>query len=147
MTNPEFPEMARAHFYSRIANGLHGLIQQQEMAEWWKANPPIRIPDELIMETQQMIKAIKVNIQEALERLQFCPICGCQLTIDPGFNEHRVCHCGQFTITDVYLDGDVGYQFVAINPEEVEYAPDCSAASGPGLPEDAADSDHEAVQG
>lgn len=61
---------------------------------------------------------MKVNIQEALDRLQYCPICGENLHTPADTTLLRACdEHGDFSVQDVYLNGEVGYQFIAVVEE------------------------------
>jgi hypothetical protein len=56
--------------------------------------------------------AMKVNLEEALDRLRVCPICGRELESNPDHPSIRYCdEDGEFTVRDVWLDGDVTFEF------------------------------------
>jgi hypothetical protein len=57
---------------------------------------------------------MKVNVQDALNRLTVCPVCGAGLTVYPDYPTERSCHCGDFTITEVWTNGDVTFEFKMI---------------------------------
>jgi hypothetical protein len=98
--------LPRSYFYQRLANDL--------MCELVMNKPPLTTPrKELVM---------KVNIQDALDRLRVCPVCGHELESNPDHPAIRYCECGEFTVTEVWLDGDVTFEFkmFAVNVETIE---------------------------
>jgi hypothetical protein len=58
----------------------------------------------------------KVNIEEAVHRLRYCPVDGALLVSYPGYPLARSCECGEFEIRDVWLDGDVSFEFKMTAP-------------------------------
>lgn len=52
-----------------------------------------------------------INIQERLNKLTKCPVCGEPLTFYPDDPQTRNCECGSFRITEVHTNGDVVFEF------------------------------------
>jgi hypothetical protein len=95
--------LPRSYFYRRIADALHEVIQRNTSGE-----------------DQQPAMVAKVNLQEAMSRLVSCPVCGAPLGWMPDFPLEKSCDCGDFTITEVWANGDVTFTFIMISPEKVE---------------------------
>lgn len=62
----------------------------------------------------------KVNVLEAVNRLTICPVCGAQLGWSPDYPLEKSCDCGDFTIVDVWADGDVSFEFKMASLKKVE---------------------------
>lgn len=65
---------------------------------------------------------MRVNIQDALSCVKFCPVCGDEIIPNPDHPLYRECECGEFQVSDVWLDGDVSFEFkmFAVNVEPTE---------------------------
>lgn len=107
--------LPRSYFYRRIAADMRAVLERHR-------SQGDREP-EMVM---------KVNVQDALNRLVKCPVCGGDLHIYPDYMLERACSngCGDFVITEVWSDGDVTFSFkmtaeekmalVESSPEEVQ---------------------------
>lgn len=84
----------KSYFYARLAEGIREVIARESVLE---ENP------------REMV--FKVNIEESVARLKFCPCCGSELAPTGGSPSGRACECGEFTITDVWSDGEVVFAF------------------------------------
>lgn len=95
----------KSYFYLRIANAMREVVERDTVQEG---------------EHPKMVA--KVNIQEALDRLVSCPVCGGRLQVYQGYPLERACitGCGDFTITEVWSDGDVVFEFKMAAPEKLE---------------------------
>jgi hypothetical protein len=62
---------------------------------------------------------MKVNLQEAMEKLHNCPVCGAELRTYDDYPLERSCSCGDFTVTEVWSTGDVVFQFKMNATEEI----------------------------
>jgi hypothetical protein len=113
------PGLPRSYFYNRIATGLRelqlnleaGVATTQLFA--WGSPAPIA---QHITETRR--PAMKVTLQDALNRLKVCPVCGGELETLAEYPQERSCDCGDFTITEVYSDGDVVFEFKMLAPDQ-----------------------------
>lgn len=127
----------RSYFYGRLLEGMKDLERQKYLIE----NRPIRfgidmqgmvaagekmrekiqelLPQSFAIDLEQTWKeysvtqetAVKVNIQEQLSSLKFCPCCGEEMGTDPTYPQERSCECGDFTVQSVFGDGDVIFEF------------------------------------
>lgn len=104
MTDPITLGLPRSYFYKRIADALHEVIQRNTYGE-----------------DRQPEMVAKVNIQEALDRIQVCPVCGHAIQIYEAYPLERSCgnDCGEFTITEVWGTGDVTFEFKMTAPERM----------------------------
>lgn len=75
---------------------------------------------ESIEEDRELEMVIKVNLQETLDRLKNCPACGSELMTYTEYPQERICAegCGDFTIADVYGNGDVVLAFRLLAKDE-----------------------------
>lgn len=105
MTDPTHQEgLPRSYFYRRLVNAMHDIIER-EIAQ---KGPPPEMAD-------------KVDIQEALGRLVTCPVCSRPLTTYTNYPHERVCgSCGEFTVTAVWLTGDVEFTFKMLGAPSVQ---------------------------
>lgn len=106
----------RSEFYARLARDIHCIIDRE-----WTTNLASPIPlqrEEEIEYTPEPQPVIRVNIQDALNRLTVCPVCGDELEFPIDYPMERTCHCGDFTIVEVAGDGEVVFQFRMIPLEE-----------------------------
>jgi hypothetical protein len=92
----------RSYFYRRIAAAMHEIVNRADE------------------EGDQPEMVTKVNLQEAIERLTTCPVCGASLIAYDNYPLERSCACGDFTITEVWSDGDVTFAFKMTAPEKLE---------------------------
>lgn len=100
INNHEAPGLPRAYFYARFVSAAREVLARDPLQE-----TPTTMVD-------------KVNIQEALDRLLKCPVCGGPLETNPSHPQFRMCsaECGDFSVTDVWMDGDVTFEFRMIAP-------------------------------
>lgn len=104
MANNHQPGLPRSYFHARIAGAIHELIAQRTELE----------------ESRPRMMISKVNLEEAANRLLYCPVCGHQLASYPGYPTARSCEHGEFEIKDVWLDGDVSFEYKMTAPESLE---------------------------
>lgn len=104
MTDPIMLGLPRSYFYARIAEAMHAVIDRESILG--------------SSEHQEMV--MKVNIQDALGRLLLCPVCGHKLSTLDNYPQERSCECGDFTVTEVWSDGDVVFEFKMLAPEKIE---------------------------
>lgn len=137
MTDPGYP---RSYFYERLAGGLQQLAfkkleqledESGESVQLFNRESPhplgeimaghIGVRDMRWSQPRMEMRVIKVNIQDTLNRMKVCPCCGEELSaVDPMT---RSCECGEFTITDVYSDGDVTLEFRLVAADEPNNVP------------------------
>lgn len=98
--------LGRSHFYRTISVLMRELVVQKNDVEG---------------HGETMV--VRVNIQEALSRLRFCPIDGEEFRVFEGDVLSRGCDHGDFNITDVWGDGDVDFKYAMFAPKEEESAP------------------------
>jgi hypothetical protein len=127
--------MARADLYARLLDGFDHLLDQKfkESVQIWPDDEPIPMGDgTYIMPTEIEIVSVPehhgivgmlwgakrqeepmrvINVQESLNRLQHCPVCGGELFFYPDDNQTRNCTCGSFKMTEVHSDGDIIFEF------------------------------------
>lgn len=96
--------LPRSYFHARIAGAIHELIAQRTELE----------------ESRPRMMISKVNLEEAANRLLYCPVCGHPLASYPGYPTARSCEHGEFEIKDVWLDGDVSFEYKMTAPESLE---------------------------
>lgn len=95
--------LPRSYFYQRFVHAAREVLARGH-----------------IQEDREPEMATKVNLQEALNRLVTCPVCGDELVTYPEYPMERSCECGDFTPTEVYSDGDVVFEFKMVAPEKLE---------------------------
>lgn len=96
------PGLPRSHFYSRIAHGLHQIIDR-------------KIPQE--DRTPRMVTN-RVDIQEAASQIAWCPVCREELNVDDDNPFSSWCSCGDFHVKAVWKNGDVEFVFILNAPKE-----------------------------
>lgn len=88
------PGITRTDLYRRFVLAAHEVLER-----------------DIIQEEQPAEMATKVDIQEALNRLVSCPVCGDALMFYDEYPQERSCNCGDFTVSGVWTNGDVEYTF------------------------------------
>lgn len=129
--------LPRSYFYSRLAEAMREVASRTFDAR--KPHPPLRI-------VKGIPRVVKINMQETLDRLTRCPVCGQPLVKDPSYPQERSCPagCGDFTISEVHWDGDVTFEFkMVIVVEDSENKTDAPNRGTDARAEDG--SDHEAI--
>lgn len=116
--NNDFPVQAREHFYGRIAAGSRAILSRGYV-NYFPLEAQVKELYSQEQEIRPMSAAIRVDIQEALDRLRVCPVCGAGLNTYVGAELERECDCGVFTVTAVFTDGDIEFRFMMVNPREV----------------------------
>lgn len=127
----------RSYFYGRLLEGMKDLERQKYFLEKKpigfgidsqaivsaaeKASEKMRelLPETFAIDLEQTWRespvtqesVVKVNIQEQLSSLKFCPCCGEEMGTDPTYPQERSCECGDFTVQSVFGDGDVIFEF------------------------------------
>jgi hypothetical protein len=128
----EIEGLPRSYFYRRLAGDMRQVLQKSDsvfpsflsvvtLDELSDIFEPDQDVETLEQEHQQEM-VMKVNVQESLNRLSRCPVCSAELVTYPNYPQERSCGdagCGEFTITDVWLDGDVSFQFKMASPEKL----------------------------
>jgi hypothetical protein len=101
MTNVENTTgLSRSYFYRRLADAMREVVDR----------------DYTVYEEQEYDVAtdrrLRVNIQDSLNRLKFCPACGQQLETYEDCPQNRNCEHGEFSVTDIWDDGELAFQFI-----------------------------------
>lgn len=127
------PGRPRTYFNRRFVDALNEVIRRKALQE---------------AEPKKMVN--KVNLQDALNCLQNCPVCATEI-IQPQPGEDmmvRSCTCGDFTITEVYANGDITFEFhmvaqTMIEPYSSEWHGAINELKNGGLPVEDSDDDPE----
>lgn len=101
---PDVEGQTRKDLYRRFVSDIRQVI-----------NHNVRYQEE---QYPEMVE--KVNVLEAVNRLKTCPVCGADLSWDETYPLEKSCECGDFVISDVWLDGDVSFAFKMVSPEKLE---------------------------
>jgi hypothetical protein len=87
--------LPRSYFHQRFVHAVWHIIERDLFAE--------------IRETETVMK---VNLEEAISRLQTCPVCSDPLQASSDYPLERFCNsCGDFTVTEVWTTGEVVFAF------------------------------------
>lgn len=106
----ETPGFTRKDMYRRFLRAAHEVLEREVITEEYE--PPMAE------------KVTKVSVQESLNRLTLCPICGAGLQMYVDIPMTRFCTCGEFVIVDIYSDGDVMFSFKMASQEKADNAPE-----------------------
>lgn len=125
MTDPIMLGLPRSYFYAKIASAMNEVAKKNHELQFpvyvtIKEMLDLDRADDVLVEEQRQEMVIKVNIQEALSRLLLCPVCGQKLSTLDNYPQERSCECGDFTVTEVWGDGDVVFEFKMLAPEKIE---------------------------
>lgn len=110
--------LPRAYFYKRLADALDEVL-------WQKQQLHLAGLDDTEEREPEMVA--KVNIQQAVLNLAVCPVCRENLGWSADYPLEKSCDCGDFTITEVWLNGDVTFEFKMVAQamtEAVDNEPD-----------------------
>lgn len=88
------PGVTRTDLYRRFVRAAHEVLER-----------------DIVQEERPAEMAMKVDIQEALNRLVSCPVCGGGLKMYEEYPQERSCDCGDFSVSAVWTNGDVEYTF------------------------------------
>lgn len=71
-----------------------------------------------VQEERREEMVFKVNIEENVQRLKVCPVCGCDLFVENTTT--LTCDCGVFVMTDMWTDGAIVFSFTLHPADESE---------------------------
>lgn len=123
IVSDEVSGLVRRDFYRRIAHDLHELQAKKKDERFevlLKAVEAVDTTSTDLWREEPTERMMYVDIQETLDRLTVCPVCGNGLQVSDGYPLERSCDCGEFVITKVGSDGDVILEFHMLAPWKLE---------------------------